>query len=346
MNSFPLKIKDTVQLTPNSVQLKFDVPEALRNSFEFSPGQYLSLEVEVNGEKVRRSYSICSSPDEDLAVAVKAIEHGVFSNYANAMLKPGNELEVFTPEGVFVMDADVSDKNYIAFVAGSGITPLMSMIKSFLNTNKSGQFVLVYGNQSKEEAMFLEELQALQTKYSNRFYLELVYSREQNEGAKFGRIERSLLNFFVSNKYQDINFDSYFLCGPEEMIKNLTSVLKENGVDEKAIKFELFYSEEDGEVSENVEGQTKIKIILDEEEFEFSMPQKERILDAALDQDLDAPYSCQGGICSSCVGKVKQGKASMVKNQILTDEEVEEGLILTCQAHPISSSIVVDYDDV
>lgn len=345
MNSFQLKIKDKIQLTPKAVQLVFDVPDALQNAFQFQAGQYVSLQVTINNEKVRRSYSICSAPNEDLAVAVKAINHGVFSNFANTMLKVGDEVEVFTPEGNFLID-HTATKNHIAFVAGSGITPLMSMIKTFLTTANPGKFVLVYSNRTKAEAMFLDELQQLQLDYKDRFYLELVYTQEQNEGAKFGRIERPLLNYYVSNKYANLQFDDYYLCGPEKMIENLTSVLKENGVEESRIKFELFFSEKEGEITENIEGQTQIKVIVDDEEFAFTMPKEDRILDAALAQDIDAPYSCQGGICSSCVAKVKEGKASMVKNQILTDEEVEEGLILTCQAHPTSSKIVIDYDDV
>lgn len=346
MNSFQLKIKDKIQLTPKAVKLVFDIPEALTNAFSFLPGQYITLKVNVNDEEVRRSYSICSSPDEDLAVAVKAIDNGVFSNYANSMLKVGDEVEVFTPEGTFIMDKDLTNKNYIAFVAGSGITPLMAMIKSFLASTKTGQFVLVYANKTAEEAMFLDTLQHLQENNPNQFHLELAYSREKKEGAQFGRIERPLLNFFENNKYKSIDFNQHFLCGPEEMIENLTSVLKENSIPDSKIKYELFFSAKEKQIEEGIDGQTKIKVIVDDEEFEFSMLQKERILDATLAQEIDAPYSCQGGICSSCVAKVKEGEAAMAKNQILTDDEVAEGLILTCQAHPTSSSITIDYDDV
>jgi ring-1,2-phenylacetyl-CoA epoxidase subunit PaaE len=193
--------------------------------------------------------------------------------------------------------------------------------------------------------MFLDDLLALQKAYPEHLFLESIYSRTQAEGATFGRIERSTINYLMKNKYAGVDFAQFLLCGPEEMIYHAKEVLLENKIKENRISFELFHSTEEGEDVAK-EGFSEIEVRVDDESYNFSMNQQDVILDAALNEDIDAPYSCQGGICSSCVAKVVEGTAKMRKNQILTDEEVEEGLILTCQAHPTSSRIVVDYDDV
>jgi len=344
-NSYSLPIKYIQRETEKAVKIVFDVPQSLQNEFAFQPGQYVNLETEIENESVRRSYSICSSPSEELAVAIKELEGGVFSSFANQKLKKGDTLTVFPPEGNFLLKDSEKTKTYAAFAAGSGITPVLSMIKEVLQNETDAKFVLVYGNRSPEETMFLEELLSLQKQHPNRLFVDYLYSRKQAEGATFGRIERSSINYILKKKYARVSFTQFLLCGPEEMILHLQEVLQENGVPADRISFELFYSTREGE---NVakKGFSEIEIRVDDESFSFSMNQQDVILDAALDRDIDAPYSCQGGICSSCVAKVVEGKAKMRKNQILTDEEVEEGLILTCQAHPISDKIIIDYDDV
>ena len=222
----------------------------------------------------------------------------------------------------------------------------MSILKSVLENEPNSTFVLVYGNKSPEETIFHQELHDLQLKYVGRLFVHFVYSNS-NSGDLFGRIDKSAVNFILNNKHKEKEFDKFYLCGPEEMINLVSNVLKEHNVAEKDIKFELFSTStaENTNVG-NQSGHTKITIMVDDEETTFEMSQKQTVLEAALKQGIDAPYSCQGGICSSCLARITNGSAEMKKNSILTDGEVAEGLILTCQAHPTSAEIYVDFDDV
>ena len=348
-NFHSLTIKEVVRETPKSVSIVFNVPEDLKDTFKFTAGQYITIKKEIDGEELRRSYSICSTPNSgELKVSVKEVADGRFSSYANNELKAGDSLEVYLPEGKFTFtpSADAGHRTYAAFAAGSGITPVMSIIKTALTEEEHSKFVLVYGNRTPEETIFFKELLELQASYPDRFFVEFVYSRTQNENSLFGRIERSTVNFVIKNKFKGHNFSDVYLCGPEEMIDLVSEVLQENKLPKENIHFELFSSSEEGEVEANLDGKTQITVIVDDEEKTFIMDQKKNILDAVLDEDLDAPYSCQGGICSSCIARITEGKAEMAKNQILTDDEVEEGLTLTCQAHPTTPTIKIDYDDV
>ena len=237
--------------------------------------------------------------------------------------------------------------NYLGMAAGSGITPVLSMIKAVLQREPSSSFTLIYGNKSSEETMFKAELDALSVTYDTRFNLHYVFSRQNEEGSLFGRIDKGHTNYFIKNIYKNWSFKTTFLCGPEEMIKTVSATLKENRYKESQILFELFTASVNEESSSQIkEGQTEVTVLLDDEEFTFTMKQTDDILAAALRNDVDAPYSCQGGVCSSCLAKVTEGKALMAKNNILTDDEVDDGFILTCQAHPITSKISIDYDDV
>ena len=348
-NFHSLTIKEVVRETPKSVSIVFNVPDDLKPTFKFTAGQYITIKKEIDGEELRRSYSICSTPNSgELKVSVKEVADGRFSSYANNELKAGDSLEVYLPEGKFTFtpSADAGHRTYAAFAAGSGITPVMSIIKTALTEEEHSKFVLVYGNRTPEETIFFKELLELQASYPDRFFVEFVYSRTQNENSFFGRIERSTVNFVIKNKFKGHNFSDVYLCGPEEMIDLVSEVLQENKLPKENIHFELFSSSEEGEVEANLDGKTQITVIVDDEEKTFIMDQKKNILDAVLDEDLDAPYSCQGGICSSCIARITEGKAEMAKNQILTDDEVEEGLTLTCQAHPTTPTIKIDYDDV
>jgi ring-1,2-phenylacetyl-CoA epoxidase subunit PaaE len=204
----------------------------------------------------------------------------------------------------------------------------------------------LYGNKSPEETIFYAELNALAEKHSN-FYLKYVYSQARAENALAGRIDSTAVNYVVKNQMKDTDFKHYYICGPEAMIHTISDTLKANGVSEDSIYFELFTaSSETNEEAEAVSGKSTISITVDDEEFIFEMDASETILDAALKQKIDAPYSCQGGICSSCIARITDGKAVMEKNQILTDSEIEEGMILTCQAHPTTPTIAIDYDDI
>lgn len=344
-----LTIKNIIRETPKAVAIEFDIPDHLADTFSFIAGQYITIKTEIDGKEIRRAYSICSSPQSNsLKVAVKEVDGGTFSAIANTKLKVNDMLQVHIPEGKFILSPNPDTQNtYGAFAAGSGITPVMSILKTVLEQEPKSSFVLVYSNKSPEETIFLKELSALQIQYPDRLFVELFYSRTKEEGAGFGRIEKSTVNYILKNKFKESQFASFYLCGPEEMINSTSNVLKENGIEEAKIHFELFTaSTSSEEIDTNLEGKTNITILVDDEENTFVMDQKKTILDAALDEDIDAPYSCQGGICSSCICKVTEGTAIMEKNSILTDSEIAEGLILACQAHPTSATIKIDFDDV
>lgn len=350
MSSFlKLIIKEVKRETKDAVSILFNIPEELKTNYRFIAGQYINLRLTLDNHEIRRAYSICSAPESnELRIAVKAVKNGVFSQFANTKLKAGDVLEVGHPEGKFTFEPEIDrQKNYIAFVAGSGITPVLSILKSVLKSEPKSSFVLVYGNKSPEETMFYQELHDLQLQYVGRFFVHYVFSQAKVESALFGRIEKSAVNFVMNNKHAALSFDKFYLCGPEEMINGVSAILKEKNVKDSAIKFELFTtSSHENTITESLEGHSKITIMVDDEETTFSMSQKQSILDAALKQGIDAPYSCQGGICSSCLARVTEGSAEMKKNSILTDGEIADGLILTCQAHPTSATIRVDYDDV
>ena len=344
-----LIIKEVKRETKDAVSILFNVPEEFKSHYTFIAGQYVNLRLTLDGKEIRRAYSICSSPESgELRIAVKAVKNGAFSQFANTKLKAGDMLEVGKPEGKFTLETEShNQKNYAAFVAGSGITPAISILKSVLKSEPQSSFVLVYGNKSPEETIFHQELHDLQLKYTGRLFVHYVYSQAKADGELFGRIDKSVVNFVLNNKHKELEFDKFYLCGPEEMINTVTKVLKEHNIKDSAIKFELFSSSavENLEASSH-EGHTKITMTVDDDETTFEMSQKQTILEAALKQGIDAPYSCQGGICSSCLARVKSGTAEMKKNSILSDKEIADGLILTCQAHPTSAEIVVDFDDV
>lgn len=343
-----LKVSSVQQLTPSSVAISFTIPEHLKDTFSFSAGQYITISKEINGVEVRRAYSISSVPASGrITVGIKKVAEGIFSVYANEKIKVGDILEVMEPEGRFVFEPSNSSKNVAAFAAGSGITPIMSIAETVLESHLNSTFVLVYGNQSPDELMFSKEIEALQKAYPKRFFVQKVYSRAKEEDCLFGRIEASTVNYIVKNKFKDTSFDAFYLCGPEEMIDLVSDTLQEAGTPKNKIHFELFTSSETVDtLAENLDGKTQIEIVVDDETFTFTMDKKMLVLDAVLKENIDAPYSCQGGVCSSCIARVTEGKAEMVKNQILTDGEIAEGLILTCQAHPLTSTLKVNYDDV
>lgn len=342
-----LSIQRFTKETADAVSIVFTIPETLKEDFKFKAGQYVTIKTTLNGEEIRRAYSICSSPRSgELKVAVKAVENGTFSPYATTQLKEGDILEVSTPEGQFILNSE-SKNAYIGFAAGSGITPIMSMIKEVLESANNATFTLIYGNKEIKDVIFKNELDALHNEYSHRFNLHYVYSREHVEGSKHGRIDDSIANYFVKNLYKNISFSRAFLCGPEPMIKGVSAALQTAGFDQEKILFELFTASVEEENTDQIkEGTSEITILLDDEESTFSMEQTDTILAASLRNDLDAPYSCQGGVCSSCLAKVTEGKAVMTKNSILTDAEVTDGYVLTCQAHPTTAKITVDFDDV
>ena len=346
---YKLTVESIVQETEKAVAIGFKIPEELKETFVYIPGQYITIEKELNGEKIRRAYSICESvQNANLKIGVKRVEGGSFSVFATTDLKVGDVLDVSPPEGRFILDLDSDhSNNYLAFAAGSGITPVLSMISSALAIEEESKFVLVYGNKTKDEVMFKEALNELVLNYPERFAITYVFSQYKVEDSLFGRIDQSTLNYILKNKYKDTQFDSVFLCGPEPMINTLSKGLISENFKEDQVLFELFTtSKEDDTSSETFDGDCVVTMILDDEEHQFAMDTSKTILEQALVIGLDAPYSCQGGICSTCIAQVSEGSAKMEKNSILTDDEVASGLVLTCQAHPVSQKITIDYDDV
>ncbi|MEW4922401.1 ferredoxin--NADP reductase [Algibacter sp. 2305UL17-15] len=346
-----LSIKNITRETDKAISISFNLPENLKETFSFKAGQYITLRTTIEGNEVRRDYSLCSSPKSgELKVAVKEVKDGTFSAFANNTLKVGDSIEIAPPKGRFIFEPnDKKTKNIAMFTAGSGITPVLSIIKCALEEEVHSKVILVYGNKSTKDTMFLNELLELQHRYKDRFSVQFVFSQTDEDNAIFGRIEKSTVNYVMKNQHKHVEVDAFYLCGPEPMIHTVKDVLTGHGIAEERIHFELFKAAKPAEIrkeTSEISGKTKITVIVDDEETSFEMSAKQTILEAALDEDLDAPYSCQGGICSSCLARVKEGSATMRQNNILTESEVAEGLILTCQAHPTTPEIVVDYDDV
>lgn len=345
-----LTIKEVKKETNNAVSILFDIPTNLKEEFQFIAGQYINIKKEIAGEELRRAYSICSSPKSgELRIAVKAVDNGTFSVFACTILKEGDVLEVSKPEGKFILETSATQhKNYLAVAAGSGITPIMAMIKAALTEEPKSTFTLIYGNKIESDVIFKTEIDTLKKSYLTNFNVQYVFSRAQVSDALFGRIDEGTINFVVKNKFKNISFDAAFLCGPETLIQQAKTTLLENGIAENSIHFELFTAPVSSisETSEVFEGECEITVLVDDEETTFTMDAKTTILTAALKEGLDAPYSCQGGICSSCLARVTEGNAKMDKNTILSEQEIKDGFILTCQAHPTTQKITVDYDDV
>ena len=348
-NFHSLRVKEVKKETAKAVSIVFHIPDKLTNEFKFIPGQYIVIKKNIDEEEVRRAYSICSSPSSgELRIAIKAVDNGRFSVFATTLLKEGDILEVSKPEGKFILNTSKEQSNnYLGIVAGSGITPVMAMVKATLSEEPKSIFALIYGNKTPADTIFKSEIDALKNNYPTQFQIQYIFSRAQLNSALSGRINKNIVNFILKNKLKDIPFDNAFLCGPEAMITSAKETLVENGFVENTILFELFsVPVSENETALNLGSTSEITIIVDDEETTFIMDPKTTILSSALKEGIDAPYSCQGGICSSCLAKITAGEAVMDKNTILTDAEVNDGLILTCQAHPTTQKITIDYDEV
>lgn len=347
---YQLKIKEINKNTNNAVIIDFNIPQDLKVFFRFKAGQYITLKTEINSKEIRRDYSICASPiSGELKVAVKMIKGGGFSVYANNFLKANTILEVAPPKGRFVFEPIRSIKRTIvAFAAGSGITPIISILKTVLEEEPLSTFVLVYGNKTYRDTIFYSELLVLKSRYPIRFKLEFVFSQSDEKNTLFGRIDKNTVEYIVKDKYKNLKLDLFYLCGPETMTTATSEALQKHGIEKDNIHFELFTTSTPIEAlkttttNENAE----ITLLLDGKDYSFNMPQKRNILEAALDEDIDVPYSCQAGVCSSCIAILTEGKVNMLQNNILDDRDIDKGLILTCQAKPITSNVILSYDDV
>ncbi|CAN5695621.1 phenylacetate-CoA oxygenase/reductase subunit PaaK [soil metagenome] len=349
-----LTIKNVHKETPDSIVITFEIPENLQETFRYTQGQNLTLKTNINGEQIRRSYSICSAPFEGLLqVAIRKTAYGKFSGYANDYMKAGDSIEVLPPTGRFYTKLDPYNKNnYLAIAAGSGITPIISIIKTTLNTEPNSSFTLIYGNRSRSSIMFFEALEALKNQYMARFNFVHILSREKTDASiNSGKINAEKLTE-LSKLINYNSFDEIFICGPETMLFYAKDFLELQGVNKKNIHFELFTtpgqktietttSKTDGDNT----AQSNITIKLDGRSVNFNLPfNSESILDAALKQGADLPFACKGGVCSTCRAMLTEGKVSMDNNYALEAEELEQGFILTCQSHPLTANVAIDFD--
>jgi ring-1,2-phenylacetyl-CoA epoxidase subunit PaaE len=349
MRFHKLNIKDIRRETVDCVSIAFDVPEAIKTEFAFTQGQYLTLKTHINGEEVRRTYSICTAPsDNELRIAVKEVTDGVFSTYANRVLKKGDVLEVMPPMGHFFTPLSIgAQKHYVFFAAGSGITPVISNIKAVLKTEPLSICTLIYGNRYVSTIIFKEEIEALKNLYLGRFQVFNILSRERTESELLhGRLDKAKIACFFDKIPNLEKGDEFFSCGPIEMTEAVKAVLTERGVDEKHIHFELFNAPK----TQNAKRKTQnaidslATIKLDGLTFDVPINKGQTILEAAQVVGADMPYACKGGVCCTCRAKLVAGKVEMLVNYALTKEETDAGFILTCQALPKSDKVVVDFD--
>jgi ring-1,2-phenylacetyl-CoA epoxidase subunit PaaE len=348
-----LTVKDIRKETSECVSIAFSIPGELKTDFLFKQGQNITIKSIMDGEEIRRSYSICSSPiDNELRVAVKKVSDGAFSTFANQQLKEGDALDALPPTGTFFTEVSIKNKkNYVFFAAGSGITPVISIIKTILLTEPGSNVTLVYGNRNVSSIIFKEQLEALKDKYLQGFRIYYVLSRERTDAdINYGRIDtekcKQLSRLIDFNAIHD-----FFICGPEEMIFTIKEFLETKGIETNKIHFELFttparknlkvYMDARGKKDEGSE----ITVKSDGRSFGFKLDyDSNNILDAALAQGADLPFSCKGGVCTTCKAKLIEGEVEMEVNYGLEPDEVKAGFILTCQSHPRSRRVVIDFD--
>lgn len=351
----PLKIKDIRKETDECVSICFAIPDSLLTEFQFKEGQNITIRKSINGQEIRRSYSICAAPHEkELRVAVKKVEGGLFSQFANHDLKQGDEVDVLPPTGKFnAKMAPDKPGNYLAIAAGSGITPIISIIKHTLLSQAASSFTLVYNNKTRSSIIFFEELEALKNKFMERFNLINILSREKTDSEiNYGRINDVKLDA-MQHMIPYKTFDSIYLCGPEEMIFSASAYFEKLGFPKNNIHFELFTTPGQNTskkiistITEKEKGEKcMVSVKLDGRTIEFPLSYNgQSILDAALEAGADLPYACKGGVCASCRAKLIEGKVEMDVNYALEEDEVAQGFILTCQSHPRTQKAIVDFD--
>lgn len=356
-----LTVKRVSPEAAGSVAVTFDIPGALRDTFRFEPGQYLTLRTRLDGQELRRNYSICSPRSRlerhgELEVGIRPVQGGRFSNWASTALRPGQRLDVMPPEGRFTVQRPRA-LHRVGFAAGSGITPILSIAASTLEEQPESKFTLVYGNRRTATIMFNEALQDLKDRYPDRFTMIHVLSRQAQEVDLLqGRLDAAKVRAIMDALLPPASMDEVFICGPEAMIQATEQALLAAGVPAQRIRTERFTTgaAQAAKVQADVDAAgarrptgaaAQAVVVLDGKQHEVPIGAGEAVLDAALEAGLDLPYSCKGGVCSTCRAKVLQGRVTMERNFGLTEAEVAAGFVLTCQAHPVTERLVLSFDE-
>jgi len=353
-----LTVAEVRRETKDCVSVAFAVPDELKALYAFTPGQYLTLRETIQGEDIRRSYSICSAPGEELRVAIKEVQQGKFSTWANRELHAGHEMQVMMPLGTFTPQIDQSHKkNYLLVAAGSGITPIFSIAKTILTSEPQSEVTLLFGNRFFQSIIFRDQLEDMKDSYLGRFRIFHVLSAEPNDVELFsGRIDRSKLDGFAKGFIQTSSIDEIYTCGPEPLIRVVSEFATNNNIPSDRVHFELFASPNAAAtpstaptvtplVTADNGAKCAVTVMFDGQETNFYMPMDGTvILDAAQQSGMDIPFSCKGGMCCTCRAHVSEGSANMKVNYALEPGEVEMGYVLTCQAVPTSDHITVDFD--
>ncbi|WP_203336791.1 fatty acid desaturase [Nocardioides limicola] len=342
----PVPVASADRVTEDSVLIRFDVPDHLRDQFAFEPGQHVTVRTDLGGEGVRRNYSLCTSATSgELAIAVKHIPGGAFSTFAMEQLRAGDTLEVMTPTGSFGTPLDpLATKNYVAIVAGSGITPVLSILQTTLAIETESRFTLIYGNRDADSTMFREELDDLEARYADRFRIIHVRSRDPHHPEHLrGRIDRPKLEQWIDSDLAPDSVDEWFLCGPVEMVTDLRDLLLERGSDPDRVHVELFHGYQKPKVTDGFTP-AEVAVSLRGRQHVVPLAAGDTVLESALKAGLEAPYACLGGACGTCKAKVLLGSVAMEQDFALSQADVDAGYVLTCQSHPTTPSVAVDYD--
>lgn len=354
-----LKVTSVNRETSDSVSVVLEIPTQFQSQYQYIPGQYLTLRLNINGELVNRSYSFCSSPawNEPMTIAVKEVIGGKASTFINRNLKPGDEIEVMEPMGNFHTPLDENnEKHYILFGGGSGITPLFSILKTVLKIEPKSSITLFYGNRDEQSIIFKEKLQALEAAYPNRLKVVHILDKPSSFAQYSGLVVKEMaLKLLRENTNMNFTQSEFFICGPTPMMREIETALNELGIPKHRIHIEYFTAKADEDKTaatvgtstpsaEPFTGKAKVKLIYDGNEVEFEMSENETVLNAALDAGYDPPYSCMVAACCTCRAKLIEGNVVMDDRESLTDGEIAKGYVLTCQSHPKSNVVVLNYD--